>query len=81
MSISKKIEEHFSKFNGKEVLEKTTILALSRDGQVFGQLGKIKSEKDIQSLGALLVGMWQASEAVGDFLSGSQERLSYTPRR
>jgi hypothetical protein len=74
MSISKKIEEHFSKFNGKEVLEKTTILALSRDGQVFGQLGKIKSEKDIQSLGALLVGMWQASEAVGDFLSGSAEK-------
>jgi hypothetical protein len=25
-------------------------------------------------LGALLVGMWQASEAVGDFLSGSAEK-------
>ncbi|MCF8058133.1 MAG: hypothetical protein K9K67_02485 [Bacteriovoracaceae bacterium] len=74
MSILKKLENHFNNFNGKEVLKETTILALSHDGRVFGQLGKIKSDKDIQSLGALLVGMWQASEAVGEFLSGNDEK-------
>lgn len=73
MSIESRLTDHFESFSGKEILEKTTVLALSRDGRVYGQLGVKRSSQDIQSLGALLVGMWQASEAVKDFLNERQE--------
>lgn len=73
MSIEKKLSEHFESFSGKSVLKKTTILALSKDGRVYGQLGVRKPENDAQSLGALLVGMWQASEAVESFLSNDND--------
>ena len=80
MSLIKKLSEHFEAFPHKETLETTTIFALSRDGRVYGQLGKKRSEKDVQSLGALLVGLWQASEAVEGFLEkkdSGEMALSY----
>ncbi len=72
MTIEARLEEHFEKFSGRNILAKATILALSHDGRVYGQLGIKKSATDIQSLGALLVGMWQASEAVKGFMDTSQ---------
>jgi hypothetical protein len=80
MSLNKKLSEHFEAFPQKEILKKTTIFALSKDGRVYGQLGKKRDEKDVQSLGALLVGLWQASEAVEGFLdenSSGEMALSY----
>jgi hypothetical protein len=71
MSIEKRLEDHFGKFPEKDILAKVTVLALSHDGRVYGQLGVKKSPADIQSLGALLVGMWQASEAVKGFMDTS----------
>ena len=80
MSLNKKLTDHFETFPHKNVLQNTTILALSKDGRVYGQIGKVRQEKDIQSLGALLVGLWQASEAVEGFLSkenAGEMALSY----
>lgn len=68
MSLEKKLVKHFEAFPKSNDLKNATILAMSRDGRVYGQLGKKRNENDIQSLGALLVGMWQASEAVEGFL-------------
>lgn len=69
MTIEENLKNHFESFSGKAVLSNSTVLALSRDGRVYGQLGVQRSSKDIQSLGALLVGMWQASEAVKGFMN------------
>lgn len=69
MSLEAKVTNHFNGFKEKEILLDTTVLAISNDGQVLCQMGQKKSSKDAQSLGALLVGVWQASEAASELLS------------
>ncbi len=68
MNLQEKINYHFKSFPHRELFQEVSILILTKDGQVLGQLGKVKEGAQAQSLGALMVGMWQASEAVAEMI-------------
>ncbi len=68
MTIHEKISGHFKSFSKHEFFSEVSIMVLTRDGQVLSLLGKKMNKNEAQSLGALMVGMWQASQAVADMI-------------
>ena len=74
MSVEKTLLEHFSKIDFPIPDKGLTLLAISAEGQVLAQMGEEKKSNELQSLGALLAGVWQASEALKDFMSDEQEK-------
>jgi len=68
MTIDKRLLEHFSKIPFDIPSEGLTVLAISKEGQVLSQMGHQRENNDLQSLGALLAGVWQASEALKNFM-------------
>lgn len=69
MTIEMRLIKHFSKIPFDLPKEGLTVLAISAEGQVLSQMGYQRERKELQSLGALLAGVWQASEALKDFMS------------
>ncbi len=69
MTIENRLLEHFSKINFDLPSVGLTVLAISAEGQVLAQMGDERESKELQSLGALLAGVWQASEALKEFMS------------
>jgi predicted regulator of Ras-like GTPase activity (Roadblock/LC7/MglB family) len=80
MIVEKKLQAHFEKIDFELPSKGFTILAISAEGQVLTQLGEAKNNKELQSLGALLAGVWQASEALKDFMDKdvSKDELKLT---
>lgn len=79
----KRLNDHFRSFEKNEIFDEVSVFLVTKDGQVLNQLGKRK-EKDPSSLGALFVGILQASEAVSETLSGDKGEemdLSYSSSR
>jgi len=74
MSVEKTLQEHFEKLSFDTPRNGFTVLAISADGQVLSQMGDKKDSKELQSLGALLAGVWQASEALKDFMSEDESK-------
>lgn len=78
--INQNLKSHFQSFSQNSVFEKVTIFLITKDGQVLDRLGN-PWEGDATSLGALFVGILQASEAVKESVSGKSEDemdLSYS---
>lgn len=78
--INQNLGNHFQSFGSKSVFEKVTIFLITKDGQVLEKLGN-PWEGDTRSLGALFVGILEASEAVKESVSGSAQGemdLSYS---
>ncbi len=74
MTIENTLLEHFSKITFDLPKKGLTVLAISAEGQVLTQMGELRDSKELQSLGALLAGVWQASEALKDFMSEEDSR-------
>ncbi len=73
MSVEKKLIEKIKSFSHIDLLESISILALSVEGQVLGHLGKKLSHNKMQSMGALLVGLWQASDTLTDLIENKDD--------
>lgn len=67
--INKDLREHFKSFNRTDIFENVTVFLITKTGQVLEKLG-CPWEKDTASLGALFVGILEASEAVKETVSG-----------
>lgn len=74
MTIENKLLEHFSKITFDLPSSGFTVLAISAEGQILAQMGEVKEANELQSLGALLAGVWQASEALKDFMSDDNSK-------
>lgn len=74
MTVEKRLLQHFSKIEFSIPREGLTVLAISAEGQVISQMGQPREDKELQSLGALLAGVWQASEALKDFMSNDESK-------
>ncbi|MCR9205226.1 MAG: hypothetical protein NXH75_11645 [Halobacteriovoraceae bacterium] len=78
--INKNLKNHFQAYGSSSVFEKVTVFLITKDGQVLEKLGNIW-EGDTASLGALFVGILEASEAVKESVTGDTEGemdLSYS---
>ena len=74
MTVENTLLDHYKKLDVEIPSTGFTILAISAEGQVLAQMGEEKERKDLQSLGALLAGVWQASEALKDFMSTEEDK-------
>lgn len=74
MTIENRLLEHFSKIEFNIPSKGLTVLAISAEGQILSQMGQQRDSRELQSLGALLAGVWQASEALKDFMSDDDSK-------
>ncbi len=74
MTVENTLLDHFQKLDLEIPAQGFTILAISAEGQVLAQMGEERESKELQSLGALLAGVWQASEALKDFLTTKEDQ-------
>jgi hypothetical protein len=73
MNVEKKLVDKVQTFSDQNLLRSISILAISLEGQVLGHLGKDLSANKIQSMGALLVGLWQASDSLSELIENEDE--------
>lgn len=80
MNLNERLKYHFLSFPEKDLFKDVSIMVLTKNGQVLSLLGKEMKREEAQSLGALMVGMWQASEAVAEMIGTGENNdtgLSY----
>ena len=78
MNVEDKLNEKIETFSHQQLLDSISILAISLEGQVLGHLGKKIDLSKTQSMGALLVGLWQASETLADLIENEDDlKLSF----
>jgi len=80
MDFEKRIKDHFNKFKGKGTLSKTAVLAITLEGQVLAKIGGHYEKGAIQSFGALMTGLLQASASISDLMGKDNKEevvLSY----
>lgn len=73
MDFEKRIKDHFDKFKGKSILARTAILAITLEGQVLAKIGGHYEKDAVQSFGALMTGLLQASSSVSELMGKEKE--------